>query len=476
MVHTTQFIKNGKTSGDPIEDTEKLIELRTHVLDNKIFNSEVEYRGNGKLIGKKNKDGKINTDQRPTTEAFPDPSLVVTISDEGKLDKRKLKSGTYEIINEDSIAKSKSSIQNAPYALLPVNKNSEGKTQYIAVPLSPRKLSDSNPEVVKTLSTLIRMYAQQKVNGSNEDLDRIASRISDMVMFKNKTSDVSSINGLKNIISMFTYNHTSFSDDLKLTPGKTKNSVIGVNEMKDGSFTVTFGVEGGLNIFKFKNGEVSRLIGAAFQPLNIDEAFNDLENELNSHFQSQIFYHNRSLMGTTVNIPILHEVNGMIDVKFESKPYEQLIKENTQTNLGSYNIGTQENPRYIYTVQGNIAFKQPKVEEKKVEVKKVLNMNVKPEPVAEKFSLDDVKPDKPARPQSKFKKKGGAKIEGLNDSLEGVVFSPSLTVQQPVRKYKVERLSDFGYTVAEIFKKTTNKDFKMVIRKGIADKTIIIKC
>jgi hypothetical protein len=366
-----------KISGDIQENIEGVMDLRNHIINNPDFTSEVEYRGNGKLIGKKNKEGKINTEQRPTTEAFPDNSLVVTISDEGKLDKRKLKAGTYEIINEDSIAKSKTSIQNAPYALLPVNKNAEGKTQYIAVPLSPRKLSDSNPEVVKTLSTLIRMYAQQKVNGIDDNLKRISERISDEVVFKNKTSDVSSINGLKNIISMFTYNHTSFNDNLNLIPGKTKNSVIGVNEMKDGSFTVTFGVEGGLNIFKFKNGEVSRLIGAAFQPLNIDEAFNDLENELNSHFQSQIFYHNRSLMGTTVNIPILHEVNGMIDVKFESKPYEQLIKENTQTNLGSYNIGTQENPKYIYTVQGNIAFKQPKVEEKKVEVPNVVNVNVK---------------------------------------------------------------------------------------------------
>lgn len=465
-----------KLSGDVNENIQKVMQLREYILNNPDFVSEVEYRGNGKLIGKKTKDGKLNTEQRPTTEAFPDSSLVITISDEGKLDKRKLKAGTYEIINEDSVAKSKNSIQNAPYALLPVNKNSEGKTQYIAVPLSPRKLSDSNPEVVKTLSTLIRMYAQQKVNGTNEDLDRISNRISDMVMFKNKTSDVSSINGLKNIISMFTYNHTSFNDNLNLIPGKTKNSVIGVNEMKDGSFTVTFGVEGGLNIFKFKNGEVSRLIGAAFQPLNIDEAFNDLENELNSHFQSQIFYHNRSLMGTTVNIPILHEVNGMVDVKFESKSYEQLIKENTQTNLGSYNIGTQENPKYIYTVQGNISFKQPKVEEKKVEVKKVLNVNVKPEPVIEEFSLDDTKSDKPAIPKSKFKKKGGAKIEGLNDSLEGVVFSPSVIEESiQVESEPIENKDNLGKSFIE-FVNEQPKEIRQDLKRMLRDKKIQTKC
>ena len=83
------------------------------------------------------------------------------------------------------------------------------------------------------------------------------------------------------------------------------------------------------------------------------------------------FYHNKSLMRTSnLQVPTVENVDGKLSVKFSTKTYPEFLKDNTQTNLRSVDLG---NGNYSYTVQRNIIFATPKVDKQKV-----VNVEVKP--------------------------------------------------------------------------------------------------
>ena len=92
------------------------------------------------------------------------------------------------------------------------------------------------------------------------------------------------------------------------------------------------------------------------------------------------FYHNKSLMRTSnLQIPTVENVDGKLSVKFSTKTYPEFLKDNTQTNLRSVDLGGDN---YSYTVQRNIVFATPKVEKPKV-----VNVDVESKPVVEESSF-----------------------------------------------------------------------------------------
>lgn len=62
---------------------------------------------------------------------------------------------------------------------------------------------------------------------------------------------------------------------------------------------------------------------------------------------------------SNLQIPTVENVNGKLSVKFSTKTYPEFLKDNTQTNLRSVDLG---DGNYSYTVQRNIVFTTPKVE------------------------------------------------------------------------------------------------------------------
>jgi hypothetical protein len=76
----------------------------------------------------------------------------------------------------------------------------------------------------------------------------------------------------------------------------------------------------------------------------------------------------------SLSIPTIETVDGKSSVKFVDKTYPEFIKDNTQTNLRSVDLG---DGNYSYTVQRNIIFDTPKIESaKSQEVPKAVNVNV----------------------------------------------------------------------------------------------------
>ena len=95
------------------------------------------------------------------------------------------------------------------------------------------------------------------------------------------------------------------------------------------------------------------------------------------------FYHNKSLIRTSnLQVPTVENVDGKLSVKFSTKTYPEFLKDNTQTNLRSVDLG---NGNYSYTVQRNIVFTTPKVE--KIDQPKI--NSVVERPIVESKSVDD---------------------------------------------------------------------------------------
>jgi len=341
-VHTIEYMREDRIAGVIEDNKEQLIILRTHII-NHGFKSKIEHQGNGRLIGLKNAEGKLNREQRDTTEAFPGSDAIITIADNGTLNTKKLPANS-EVINEHKIAENqKNSFGNAIYAMLPF-KISNKKTQYIAVPLSAKKI---NADQSNTIATLVKMFLNQSLGNKDADFKAIAEKIaSQTIIGRGVNTDPRTEAGLKNIIKLFTYSYDSKNDNLGVSKGRTKNPIFGININKDATI-LSFGLAGDLQMYKVQGGKVFVRNSSAKEWTEMkypDEAIDQIDFEFRNHLSHQLFYHNKTLANKEIEFPNIVQKQGIIDVEFSSKNYSQVLKENTQTNLGSYNVGTDTNP------------------------------------------------------------------------------------------------------------------------------------
>lgn len=84
---------------------------------------------------------------------------------------------------------------------------------------------------------------------------------------------------------------------------------------------------------------------------------------------------------SNLQVPTVENVDGKLSVKFSTKTYPEFLKDNTQTNLRSVDLG---DGNYSYTVQRNIVFAIQKVE--KIDQPKI--NSVVERPIVESKSVD----------------------------------------------------------------------------------------
>jgi len=122
---------------------------------NGISESTIEKVGNGRLITEREFGGEKTTN-KPTNEALPDKNLTITIADNGVIINPP-KNGLI-LNNQKILTGTNNNFKNGIFALIPVNKtNINGFEQivYIAAPLSPQRLNESQAD---SLSTLVEMF------------------------------------------------------------------------------------------------------------------------------------------------------------------------------------------------------------------------------------------------------------------------------------------------------------------------------
>ena len=189
--------------------------------------------------------------------------------------------------------------------------------------------------------------------------------------------DIKTIAGLRNFVSLFTYARQFTKGEINTDGLGLDHLVFGIDQASDSDgdkfTTISWGKKGNITSvkiskpkggtkyiasFKFAGQEsYSNVAGGKSNLKTSDipfDASESLQDELNNHFKQSYFYSNIGLIGQNLSMPTINEDNS---ITFEdSKDYGEILKDNVSTNLIDMNIGTEENPKFIHTVQPNITF------------------------------------------------------------------------------------------------------------------------
>jgi len=306
-LHSADWMKEENIKGSIEENLKNIRSIRKEIIDKGSISTTVSDKKPGSLIS--NKDG-----YQKVSDAFPDPNLKIFITVNGEMKGLKTPFKGSLINDVDSL------LEGVAYTLLPT---SNGES--IATPISNEKMSG---DMVHSIISAVEAFSSQEHNDLSEHL------------VNNSETDVRNVEGLRKYLKQFAYlfnvpdTYDSLEDYLK---HEDVNSIYRLMTVTGNS--IDFGAGGGMKTFSL----------SANTP---EEARPAIMNRLKTHLEESFFNVNQTSINSSKAVEGL--VNGEVDVLANS--YNDLIKENTSTGLLSFNIGTEENPEYIYTIQPSIEF------------------------------------------------------------------------------------------------------------------------
>jgi len=243
QIHTTDYINPNRvvdTDGNLERNITELKDLRSAILSGQIKDSQIEKVGNGRLITAREFGGN-KTDNIPTVQALPDNSVFITVVNSGSIATKPKNS---IIINEGKIATGQgNNFRNGMFVLLPINQSTGGTnaTKYIAAPLSPMTLNESQAQTLSTLIELFLRNQSSQIDGETKTIfDTIAKSMQGKMGYRDEISDQEmnfnpqSLNGLRNIIKLFTYDRVSLNDNLnEAGEARSDKKIFGINGNED---------------------------------------------------------------------------------------------------------------------------------------------------------------------------------------------------------------------------------------------------
>ena len=337
-VHDNTWYKPENLDNTPeaiAEDKQKNYLLRKAVIAKGTVNSKVDYRSFGRLF--KTADG----NSLPLTEAMPDSKLVITVGKEGQY----LFSGSKDrLIGKDAVILNKEEAEaGRPYAMVKV-----GPKQYLAIPLERNKLA---PEVVQSIVLAIKAHLTGDANHP------VVQAIGDSTGI-----DITDPIGLAKYVNQFTYlfpTEKGASIENILMQGGAKGPIPSTTPLLSISKTgIEFGRPGiMMNKYVGKDGVEIQRYGVVISRNFEGSEFGKKQNALNLTKLSAVL----AQMISNVNIEALRDNTPAVIVineqgETESLSYLEQIKRSTKSNVISANIGTEEEPKWIYTIQPSITF------------------------------------------------------------------------------------------------------------------------
>ena len=335
FLHDVDWINHENLDGNVVEEQARLQQIRELVLQNGEVTTTISYTNNGKLL--KTHDNSFLS----VKDAMPDPDLTLAITNGGNFEvsrnreKNQKTDSEVEVLNE-----------NKPnghlWALATVNKTAEGKDQAIAIPLRINKLKTA---YVQSVVTAVKVFAYQNDKG---DLGNLSRRLQQE--FEEKTGmNLFAIADLRKYLNTFVYadfqadEGVKLIDYLKLPDTSSDLRMVNVN---------TQGVEWGRGKFK---GSTLRNISATTINSELGRStIQSLFDEFEKHLSQMYTHANLSLFDEQdFKLPLLTE-DGVVEG--HSGSYKDFLKQNTSSNVFSVNVGTDDNPKYAYTVQRTIEF------------------------------------------------------------------------------------------------------------------------
>lgn len=347
-LHTTDWMKEENIIGNIADNKKQLLAIRKAILAGGELELTISKRGTGILFRT------FNNSKMPLAEGMPDKNLVLTIAKDNKLYTKRGEDGKFatEVVN-------KKLINGIMYAVVPMG------NKHIAIPVNNISLS-RKPEVINTVIKVLEAYSLwNRVPSRQEEFKALQQAVFDSTGL-NISTPAGMDSYIKNFVNSFNTGKDSLQDYLTKHPEiKTTTHLFSIN-----GGTISFGKGKLASKVKFFNQG---------SPINdIPQYLKALEEHLANMYANI----NLDLLEDSASKKVLI-VN--TDGSLSTQTYLDYIKNTTESNVISANIGTEENPEYTYFVQPVITFSSNVEEIKEVKPTEKSRLDI------EKRRQDDLK-------------------------------------------------------------------------------------
>jgi hypothetical protein len=321
-VHDNAWFREENIDNTPeaiAQDKANNYKIRESIVKKGKVNTTVTYKSNGHLFRS------VGNVQASTSEAMPDPNLRISVCKNNSLD------------FTDGELLPTTLVEGREYAIVPVGPNT-----FLPVPLSKKPIAQ---EVTDSIMLVVEAHL------NNDSKSPIAQAIAEEMGI-----DITTTAGLSEYLQHFIYLYptekqeglesvlvsNALTSDRPLIAVTATGIEFGKPRTNMGSYTNADGVK----VQSFAVVLSQNFKNNAQRKTNLGKLRAILESGL-------ILSHTRlkSLQSDGKSTLVLNQEGETSTVK-----YKEQVKNQTQTNLRSINIGTEEAPKYVYTIQPTIKF------------------------------------------------------------------------------------------------------------------------
>ena len=343
-LHETEWINESRISGDVDEDKARSVAIRKFLIDRdkagqKEYNTTVQSNSSGYPV--ESIDGYI-----PVSEAFKDETLEMFIGsqEERKLSRKVDHVATGEFFNNKEV------LEGVLYASLPIV---DGKTvaenKNLAVPLKTSQL-DNHPEVINAIMKAMDIFYGQNVDPSHDTFIEFVKDHMDI--------DLNHRDGFTAFVKAFirdfdTGDNPSLQDVISGSQYAEyeNDAFVSMNKLPEGdtNFQIARGRGTGAVQWKDSDGQYTYLSRRSIAAMddNLREAhYEKLTNDIRDELERVFLHASLTHLNAGGNIVTLDN-NGVPS----STKYKEFVRDKFKTKFLGHNIGTEENPKYIYAIQ-----------------------------------------------------------------------------------------------------------------------------
>jgi len=325
-IHRTEWSDIDRISGDVELDRKNNLELRKSVYEKSSLNTEITYKSYGSLMSA------VDNKKDSLKNRFKDPNLVISVWNHETQSLQLSRDKKYKG-HKDDILVNTTLVSGIPYVIAKIQKNT-----YMGIPVTSSKIKDYNKDLSNSLLKVVDIWTK---SNSKQPLIPIEQSLVDQIMDMTN-NDVRTFRGFRDFIKIFLKDYNTKGKDLK---SFDRNDL----KVSDADGIIHFTG----NSIEFFTGGLDKVLEIGTNtPIN---SINNLKLILKNVVDNAYINVNLDYMeNNNFYVPFIQE-NKVIDLN-NGKSYKDFLKEVLNTNLLSFNIGTEETPNFIYTTQQVITF------------------------------------------------------------------------------------------------------------------------
>lgn len=324
-LHQPDWISVKNTKGSITDARTNMHNIRAHILNQGEVKTTIKERTVGKLI--------VNKDQenQPVSRAISNSNIQIAVVDKGSFTREP--DGSIDLPLYKGRETEDRAIEGVTYLMMPV-----GNGEYIPTPTRVNKIP---PNIVTAIKSAADIYMRSSTGG--ELVPAMQDARDEILKAMGEDYDIYTPAGLRNYVQMFTYSHNG---DSSVKNQKLKDFL---KAQKSGYYAIDVSPTG----IDFGRGAGIGFNAAAFTYTKNPDAY---LSALEKHLSESYAHVHIDNLGSSTPIILMDDTYQTSQIN-EGGTYDDFVKEHIiTTNLIDFNIGTEENPKYIYTIQPIIRY------------------------------------------------------------------------------------------------------------------------